>query len=301
MRITCGYCGKSIDDSCRICPHCGAPNEKIVRVSNSQPTTIDELKQWYSDRNLPPENVTRFFIGRDVKEKRAFGIYKDKHTGDYVVYKNKDNGQRAVRYQGKDEKYAVNQLYERLKEEILNQKQVQKAKPSSSSYRSTSYKPSSSQYRPYSSLTYDRKKEEIKVTIFSILIFVAIIFGIIAIGAAILNEPSQGYYKYNGMEYYSFHDRWYYYNDDDDQWERAYGVDSELNRNWHDYYSNYYYSNNSNSHDFTDSSIYKDYSSSSSSSWSSDDKDWGSSWDNDYDWDSGSSWDSGSTDWDSDW
>ena len=27
-----------------------------------KPTTIEELKEWYRLKNLPPENVTRFFI-----------------------------------------------------------------------------------------------------------------------------------------------------------------------------------------------------------------------------------------------
>ena len=57
----------------------------------------------------------------DYKGPRAFGIYHDKYLG-YVVYKNKDNGERAIRYQGTDEAYAVNELFMRLKQEILEQK-----------------------------------------------------------------------------------------------------------------------------------------------------------------------------------
>lgn len=41
---------------------------------------------------------------------------------EFVVYKNKDDGQRALRYRGTDEAYAVNELYLKLKDEILNQK-----------------------------------------------------------------------------------------------------------------------------------------------------------------------------------
>ena len=59
-------------------------------------------------------------IGKNIKEPKAFGIYKDGRN--FIVYKNKANGQRAVRYKGTDEAYAVNELYMRLKEEILNQK-----------------------------------------------------------------------------------------------------------------------------------------------------------------------------------
>ena len=121
MEKICDYCGVKYDDSLSVCPFCGTANS-YVRRGNGVPRTIEELKQWYKDANLPPEEITRFFIGKNYTERRAFGIYKDESTGDFVVYKNKDNGQRAIRYQGKDEAYAVNELYLRLKEEITNQK-----------------------------------------------------------------------------------------------------------------------------------------------------------------------------------
>lgn len=87
---------------------------------STTPETIEQLQKWYEDRNLPPYEVTRFFIGINCVEPRAFGIYKE--GNDFVVYKNKADGQRAIRYCGTDEAYAVNELYLRLKEEILNQK-----------------------------------------------------------------------------------------------------------------------------------------------------------------------------------
>lgn len=85
-----------------------------------QPKTIAELRQWYTDHNLPPENVTRFFIGKNIKEPKAFGIYEE--DGIFIVYKNKDTGERFIRYQGPDEAKAVTELLDRLKKEILNQK-----------------------------------------------------------------------------------------------------------------------------------------------------------------------------------
>ena len=44
----------------------------------------------------------RFFIGEDFREARAFGIYKAGENR-FVVYKNKSDGSRAVRYDGPDE------------------------------------------------------------------------------------------------------------------------------------------------------------------------------------------------------
>lgn len=119
MKITCEYCGTIYDDSEELCPGCGASHHE-EQMGNSAPKTIEELKQWYEARNLPPSDVTRFFIGENYKRPKAFGIYKE---GTYfIVYKNKADGSRAVRYKGTDEAFAVNELYMRLKEEILNQK-----------------------------------------------------------------------------------------------------------------------------------------------------------------------------------
>ena len=118
--LVCKYCGAYINDTDEVCKECGATNEHYKRVSDGTPRTIEELKSWYKARKLPPEETTRFFIGRDIREPRAFGIYEDR--GKFIVYKNKANGERAIRYQGRDEAYAVNEIYLKLKEEILNQK-----------------------------------------------------------------------------------------------------------------------------------------------------------------------------------
>ena len=118
MRIKCEYCDNFMDDSETKCPSCGAPNKNAKRTGVGVPTTIEELKQWYEEHHLPPYETTRFFIGINYEKPKAFGIYKDDKTGNFVVYKNKDTGDRAIRYEGTDEKYAVNELYLKLKEEI---------------------------------------------------------------------------------------------------------------------------------------------------------------------------------------
>lgn len=120
MQVKCDFCGSFMEDDEYTCPNCGATNENLKRMAPRTPQTIEELQDWYVARKLPPYETTRFFIGIDTKERRAFGIYKD--GSDYVVYKNKADGSRAVRYKGNDEAYAVNEIYLRLKEEILNQK-----------------------------------------------------------------------------------------------------------------------------------------------------------------------------------
>ena len=81
------------------------------------PKTIQELQEFCDSKGMPLEKM-RFFIGKDFREPCAFGIYKDGSW--YVVYKNKDNGSRAVRYHGPDEAYAVKEIYLKLLDECHN-------------------------------------------------------------------------------------------------------------------------------------------------------------------------------------
>ncbi len=124
MEVKCEYCGSLFSAALTKCPNCGAQNDSIVRTAADQPHTIDELIQWYKSKGLPPYNVTRFFIGENYKGERAFGIYHDTDSGNIVVYKNTSSGKRCVHYEGSDEEYAVNEMFQRLKAEILQQKML---------------------------------------------------------------------------------------------------------------------------------------------------------------------------------
>ena len=165
-KLRCEYCGYFMSDKEDVCPKCGAANSNHQRTAPDTPQTIEQLQSWYRARNLPPEEVTRFFIGKDIREPRAFGIYED--AGEFIVYKNKSDGSRAIRYQGTDEAYAVNELYLRLKEEIVNQKnrnvsQKQNKSDFRSDYVNTSYN------RPNSSIGATNKKKTSTVKILIIV------------------------------------------------------------------------------------------------------------------------------------
>ena len=132
MKIRCEICGCKYEEYLDHCPNCLATNKPHYE-DYEEVRTIAQLKRWYKDRNLPPQEVTRFFIGVDYKEPKAFGIYRDEETGAYIVYKNKADGTRAIRYEGYDEASAVYELHEKLKEEILNQKRLNALRASNDS------------------------------------------------------------------------------------------------------------------------------------------------------------------------
>ena len=266
MNVKCDYCGAMIDETLKVCPQCGAPLSGKNRTSSEQPKTIEELKVWYIAHHLPPPEITRFFIGKDIPDPKAFGIFKN-GVGDFVVYKNKSTGERVIRYKGADEAYAVNELYQRLKAEIVDQKGRQPSGPS---------RPASSAYSAPS------KKKKRKGCLIAILIFLAFV-----IFAAIFDKtPPNGYYNYQGTQYYHQGSSWYYYDDATDDWYKSSGLDEINSDNANDYR--------------IDNHVGKDFEASTWYDAGNTNNDY--DWDDDDDWDYGSDdWDSGSTDWDSDW
>ncbi len=322
-KVICDYCGSYIDSTAEKCPNCGAVNNGFQRVTNDTPTTIEELKSWYAAKKLPPENVTRFFIGKDVHEARAFGIYKDS-DGDFVVYKNKADGTRAVRYEGKDEAYAVNEIYLKLKAEILQQKErKQNTTPArNNTYKKTSKNSDSTEYivtavilaiaTGIASMIFGFRDAVSLMLLLSVIwLYIAIkhsgnllkpILSIVVFVILIYfsGNVSGNYYQSNNTIYYNVQDDWYYYDTSSDSWFFSdYAPES---------YSDYVWDSSTGYQSFMDSEFYDDYDWSSgyefNSSGSGSDWDWG---DDDYDWDWGDDdWDSGwdsdwGSDWDSDW
>ncbi len=263
MRVKCDYCGNYIEDTEKNCPHCGAPNERMQRSGTKIPRTIEDLKAFCAAHHLPLEQM-RFFLGEDYRGPRAFGIYRD-GEGNFIVYKNKSDGSRAVRYRGTDEAYAVNELYQKMKSEISSQRARQQK---------------------------DSGKQKGGSGKNWLAILIALYFGINIIPSLIRrfqpDPPPTGYYTYEDTWYYCQNDDWYYYDTGFDSWTPT-TVPATLGENYEDYFDSSSYSDSEAPADFSDSAYYfePDY-----------DSDWD---DDDWDWDSGDSWDSGSTDWDSDW
>lgn len=288
MKNTCHVCGKKYDDNLKMCPNCGSPNTTISKdikkshvskAPKKNPKTIEELKQWYIDAHLPPENITRFFIGKNCKEKKAFGIYKDTNTDHFVVYKNKANGVRAIRYEGFDEAFAVNELYLRLKQEIANQKKLNSDK-----------KKNNKNSKIERFIFRFRKIKNIFVNVILGFLFISIIVCLVENYIDEKRTPPRGYYVRDDDTYYYQYGDWYIYNNLTNDWN--YYKEKDKN-DLYDNYREYQDDSKTSNHTFENSPYYYEIDESSDN-----DSDYESSWDYDS---GGSSWDSSGTDWNSDW
>ncbi len=279
MKTKCSYCGSFISDTDEICPNCGAVNENLMRSADGIPKTIEELKAFSDKHNLPLKDM-RFFLGEDFKEPKAFGIYKD-DDGNFVVYKNKADGSRAVRYQGKDEAYAVNEIYQKMRSEIRMRKQ-QKPSENDPDVKVGAQRAKQAKLK---------KKRKI-ADFFSIFLVIFLI--VLYVVLSCVKSPGKGYYNYDDTYYYYDSSSWYYYDDYNNQWEKTYSIDDELSKNYKDYSSGSDYSTDFGIDNFNNSQYYLDHNNSNSY--------WNDSWDDDdWDWDSNDSWDYNDSDWDSDW
>lgn len=263
MKIPCEYCGQMIPETEQVCPYCGAANKRVKRTAYGVPATIEELRAYCRAHNLPLQDM-RVFIGEDYRGAKAFGIYRDETTGNFIVYKNKADGSRAVRYEGSDEAYAVNELYLKIKERVDLQKSHMGPKNSK------------------------RSSYIIRSGIKSLVLQVIIATLIFTLVLAFWNDsgPSDGYYIYQDGTYYYDNSRWYEWDDTYEEWNPTQAAD-ELKNNPDDYWESRSWSTRWDAADFEESQWY------SEPEW--EDDDW------DYDWDDGDSWDSGYDDWDSDW
>ena len=277
----CAFCGESLSPRDRTCPHCGAENPGFRQESDlspagsgKKPKTIDELKAFCASRGMPLERM-RFFIGEDYKKPKAFGIYRDGPV--FVVYKNKADGSRAIRYRGPDEAHAVGELYDKLmaeheKRANLRMTRYPAASPDKGSSRLTGIG---------TRLLHGFLRFLWKIR-FELLLLAAVL--LINFISAQVKHRNDGYYRVGDELFYRYGSSWFV-DSITDSW---YAVADFPYGDFEEYYVGKDYETSWGGSDFTDSQIWEDIRSSDS------DSDSGGSWDY-------SGWDSGDTDWDSDW
>lgn len=284
----CPHCGALVLPQEKFCAQCGGPlggetaepetpvNEadSTIRLEMPEmtaqaapapaipthPRTIGELKAYCAANGMPLERM-RFFIDQDYRQPRAFGIYRD---GDqFVVYKNKGDGSRAVRYHGPDEAYAVNELFQKLLSECHNR---------------GIYPEGKQQFNEV------QRKAKRKVRLYAIAFVAIIVMIVIAVSAVVLLEHRHdGYYRRGGDAgyYYRYGGSWYY---DDGYYDWVEVDDFPYEGDYREYYLG---------DDYDDTWAVDDFRSSDTWDRIQEESHTDSS---DY-----SSWDSGGTDWSSDW
>ena len=205
MAHFCEKCGALVSDGSRFCESCGAPVSQsggaAVQAAPEidggrvgTPQTIEELLAFCERHKLPLAKM-RFFIGLDYPGAKAFGIYRDA-DGQFVVYKNKADGSRAVRYRGPDEAFAVREIFEKLKSEAS----VQRA--NAISRRRSAAAAGGGTYGKAEEASLPRQKRRPNKFLIAILALAAAI----TIGRTVARlrpHYQPGYYSYGGQTYYS--------------------------------------------------------------------------------------------------
>ena len=298
----CEYCGATILSSDTHCPNCGAPNPKHVpeklekQMTVVHPRTIEELKLYCSERNMPLLRM-RFFIGEDFKEPRAFGIYKE--GGNSIVYKNKRDGSRSIRYSGPDEEYAVNEIFSKLLDEC-NKRGIYPE----NTLRSCNSTDGFIQVNPIDNEGVSESRMRlpkipsvgIPQFMLGMIPFLVWVLVVVMSSVSVTDHSHDGYYRFNTRDFYfRTGDLWYLYLDDstssnNNRWVET---DPPVSDNTAEYYIGSDYSPNWGISNFkTTYTQPKNENTSTNHDWDAG-SDWGTI---DFD-----SWDSNETNWDSDW
>ena len=240
----CAQCGASLGAEQQNCPQCGALNHEYAPAASSSPArkggkpqTIDELKAFCAARGMPLEKM-RFFIGVDYKQPRAFGIYQDGQT--YVVYKNKADGSRAVRYIGPDEAFAVGELYDKLMAE-----HALRAGKGTSSRSGAVTRSGSGGYGKESFLSrLVSRLPDLVLKMIPCLIVAAILIGISAAvdGVQQLRHRNDGYYRVGEELFYRYGTDWFVDSLADGLADGWYEVEEFPYSDYTTYYAGEYYS-----------------------------------------------------------
>jgi hypothetical protein len=226
-----------------------------------RPCTIGQLRDFCAYNEMPLEKM-RFFVGEDYREARAFGIYED--GGRFVVYKNKADGSRAVRYSGPDEAHAVGELYDKLLDECHRRDIWPDGKP----------------------VDLEKRRKSEKRRLFAIMVVAALLMGTLGYVISRIDakaHANDGYYFFGGPGiYYCYGDDWYY--NDNTDWARVDDGPYIDYEDRSDYFIGDTYDSSWGYSDFEDSSAWAQIqeenrtSSSDYSGWDSNDTNWDSDW-----------------------
>ena len=241
---------------------------------------VDELQDLARVTGIPGvyrQSKVHCLNQKETEHRAAAELGIKYEDGNFIVYKNKADGTRAVRYRGTDEAYAVNEIYQKLKAELQEvrehtnpaaQRKMPQRSPQNPYNRMGAYKNYGSGSRP---------RRRIGCGLWILIIFLGVPIALALISSILqalglyTPPPSNGYYSYGGQEYRYEDDSWYAY-DDDFGWYYT-DVDPYLADNYNDYW------------DSSSDPYGSTYGGDNSYSYS-DDNNWDDDWDDDdWDWD----------------
>ena len=240
------------EDATEFCPLCGAPvapmeepqPEATPAQPETTPRTVEELVALCDSFEVDPANHG-FFIGKDEKDTPGYGLFLDAF-GDYVFYHNHSSGDRAIRYKGRDEGYAVGEMYRRMKAAHLFHRPAARQESDGSSR--------SQHHHSHRSHRQRKKARRLRR-----IIAAAVAVVVCCVAAVVLRwralQPKDGYYHYQGRYYYLQHRQWYAYDSVMDTWNKT-QPDENVVDNHSLYYRSTYYWEGSPVSDFRQSGFY---------------------------------------------
>ena len=137
-KVKCNYCGNQVDDFLTNCPVCRNPlpvngptkgpvlnydAPKYTKTEHAVPTTIEEFQKLIVVNSYPSAETSHFYIGQNVSHPKAFGICKEFNS--IIIYLNKADGTRVIKYRGNDEQYAVTSFFKIYKEKVIDKLNAQ--------------------------------------------------------------------------------------------------------------------------------------------------------------------------------
>ena len=241
------------EDAEEFCPLCGAPvapeeepapEPAAPAQPETAPRTVTELLALCDSFEVDPA-AHSFFIGKDEKDASGYGLFLDEF-GDYVFYRNHTDGRRAIRYKGRDEGYAVGELYRRMKAAHVFRRPAARQESDESSR--------SHHHHSHRSHRQRRKARRMRRIIAAAVAVVACIVAAVVLRWQSL-QPKDGYYHYQGRYYYLQHRQWYAYDSVMDKWGKT-EANPTIVANYQVYYRSTYYWEGSPVSDFQSSGFY---------------------------------------------
>lgn len=133
MKVHCSSCGELVEDYEYRCPLCGSilysaedstegDSREIRDIDCDEDiSSIEELQEWVSKHRIPVEEM-RITIGEKYSGCNLKGIYKDRETGEFVIYRQTSSGEYIEDLRCSDESLAVNKIKWSIEERISSNK-----------------------------------------------------------------------------------------------------------------------------------------------------------------------------------